>query len=89
MNKTELAKVVAKEVDLTVAQTLSVIDRVVDSIAKAVNDGDTVTIKDFGTFEKVLRQSRTGVGPTGVSWTSEARNVPVFRPGRGFRERIA
>jgi DNA-binding protein HU-beta len=95
MNKTELIAAVAKKTGLTKVQAAEVVNVIFDTdpgkgvIAIAIDAGDTVTLPGFGTFATTTRQAREGRNPqTGQSLKIAARKVPVFRPGKGLKERV-
>ena len=62
---------------------------VFDVIEETVASGDKVSLPDFGTFERKHKEARTMRNPqTGESMVSEAKNVPAFKAGTGFKERV-
>ena len=89
MNKSSLVRDVIRRVGAE-ADVASVVDAVLAGIRDAVVKGDRVSLSGFGTFDRVRRNPRTGRNPhTGEPVQIPARNVPVFRPGSGFREAVA
>jgi len=55
-----------------------------------VKKGEKVAIIGFGNFEARQRAARTGVNPkTGKKMTIPAKKVPVFRPGKAFKEAVS
>ena len=62
-------------------------NRSIDTIIKAVADGDKIQLTGFGTFEQRQRNARTGVDPrTGNSIEIPASKVPAFKAGKGFKD---
>lgn len=95
MNKTELIAKLAKKTGMTKQQAADAVNAIFDTdagqgiIAVALDAGDTVTLPGFGTFATKRRSAREGRNPqTGASMKIEARTVPVFRAGRGLKERV-
>ncbi|WP_293335134.1 HU family DNA-binding protein [Microcoleus sp. CAWBG58] len=89
MNKKELVEAVADRADTTQKQTNAVFDALIEVITKAVARGEKVTIVGFGTFEKRDRKAREGRNPkTGQSLQIPATLVPVFTPGKTFKEAV-
>jgi DNA-binding protein HU-beta len=95
MNKTELAKKLAKKADLSEAKAGEVVAAIfgTDSgegiIATELDAGRKVTITGFGTFESRRRAARRGRNPaTGQQINIPARKYAHFRPGQGLRQRI-
>jgi DNA-binding protein HU-beta len=86
MNKAELIEHVAKETNLTKAQTERFLDCTIDAIRKTVKKGDEVKLVGFGTFTKAKRKARTGRNPqTGKAIKIPAAWYPKFRPGAEFK----
>jgi DNA-binding protein HU-beta len=59
---------------------------VLDTIQRAVAQGEKVALTGFGVFEKVERAARTGRNPrTGETVKVKKTSVPKFRPGTQFK----
>ncbi|WP_320819819.1 HU family DNA-binding protein [Thalassolituus sp.] len=87
MRKPELAAAIAEKADLTKEKAAEVLNVVTDQIAKALGEGDSVTLIGFGTFEVRNRAERQGKNPqTGAPITIAAAKVPAFKPGKGLKE---
>ncbi|MCK5847973.1 MAG: HU family DNA-binding protein [Caldisericia bacterium] len=90
MTKTELIKVVAKKSELSQKDTDKVLNNFFDTVKETVKDGEKVAVIGFGNFEARERASRIGVNPkTRKKMTIPAKRVPVFRPGKAFKEAVA
>ncbi len=86
MNKAELIEHIAKETNMTKAQTERMLDATIDTIRKSVKKGDEVKLVGFGTFTKAKRKARTGRNPqTGKAIKIPAAWYPKFRPGSEFK----
>jgi DNA-binding protein HU-beta len=95
MNKTELAKKLAKRTDLSEAKAAEVVAIIFGTdagegiIATELDAGRKVTITGFGTFESRRRAARRGRNPsTGQQIDIPARKYAHFRPGQGLRHRV-
>jgi nucleoid DNA-binding protein len=89
MNKNELAQLVAKEADLTLAQALTTIDTITHAVQKTLKKGDAVTLVGFGTFKVTKRAARMGVNPqTKAKIKIPAKNVVKFSAGKDLKEAI-
>ena len=95
MNKTEMIAKLAKKTGLTRQQATEVVNAIFDTdpgqgiIAVALDAGDTVTLPGFGTFGTARRKAREGRNPqTGAALKIAARTVPVFRAGKGLKDRV-
>ena len=95
MNKTELIAKLAKKTGLTKAQASEAVNAIFETdpgkgiIAIALDAGDSVTLPGFGTFGTARRKAREGRNPqTGAALKIAARTVPVFRAGKGLKDRV-
>lgn len=89
MNRGELVKLMAIKADTTQEAANALLGSFIDCITQAVADGEKVTIVGFGTFESRDRAARPGRNPkTGKPITIPAAVVPVFIPGKNFREAV-
>jgi len=95
MNKTEMIAKLAKKTGLTKQQASDAVNAIFDTdpghgiIAVELDAGRTVTLPGFGTFATAQRKAREGRNPqTGATIKIAARKVPVFRAGKGLKERI-
>ena len=89
MNKGELIKKVVARIGGTEKKTGATLDAILETITAAVASGDKVTLVGFGTFEARERQERKGRNPkTGELLTIPATVVPVFSPGKAFKDAI-
>jgi DNA-binding protein HU-beta len=89
MNKSELIQSVAESIDMPKATTAKAIDAIIDSVKKALADGDTVTLIGFGTFTVRDRAARVGRNPrTGKPINIKAAKVPVFKPGKALKDAV-
>lgn len=89
MNKTDLIDRIAETAGLTKADSNRALDAAFDAIAKALKNGDTVTLIGFGTFLVRKRKARTGRNPqTGKEIQIPASLLPAFRPGKGLKDEV-
>ena len=90
MTKTDLVKEVAKKAKLSQKDTEAAVNVFFETVKGAVKKGEKVAIIGFGNFEARQRAARTGVNPkTGKKMTIPAKKVPVFRPGKAFKEAVS
>ncbi len=89
MNKSELIGVVAEKTEMSKKDTEKAVNAVFESIMETLAKGDKVQLVGFGTFEVRERKQREGRNPaTGETITIPALNVPVFKAGKAFKERV-
>lgn len=87
MKKTELIAAVAEQSGLSKKDAEKALNATIDTIIKAVADGDKIQLTGFGTFEQRQRNARTGCDPrTGKTIEIPASKVPAFKAGKGFKD---
>ena len=96
MNKTEMAKKLAKKTGLNQAKASEVIDTIFSTepgqgiIAVELDAGQDVSIAGFGKFETRRRKARSGRNPaTGVTIQIAATTVAAFKPAKGLKDRVS
>jgi integration host factor subunit beta len=89
MTKAELVDEIAQKADLTRKHSEVIVDAVFSSIIEALQGGDKIELRGFGSFRVRHRAKRTGRNPkTGDSVLVPAKKVPYFKPGKELRELI-
>ncbi|HME43372.1 MAG TPA: HU family DNA-binding protein [Syntrophorhabdales bacterium] len=89
MTKADLIAAVATDADVKKSVVEKTLDVFMDTIAKALKQGDKITLTGFGTFQCSRRAARTGRNPkTGEEITISACTVPRFKPGNKLREAL-
>ncbi len=95
MNKKEMAEKLAKNCDLSGAKAAEVINTIFATnsghgiIAIELDAGRKVQIPGFGTFSTKHRGARKGRNPaTGKEIDIAAKTYPVFKPGKGLKDRV-
>ena len=89
MTKAELVEEVSRVSDLTRKHSEVIVEAVFSSILDALQRGDKIELRGFGSFKIRRRDSRTGRNPkTGAGVTVPAKRVPHFKPGKELRELV-
>lgn len=95
MNKTEMAKKLAKLEDISESKASDILNSIFGTdagegiLAIELDAGRKVTITGFGTFETRSRAARTGRNPaTGESIQIPAKKYAHFRAGQGLKDRV-
>jgi DNA-binding protein HU-beta len=89
MNKTDLIEAMADAADISKAAAGRALDGMVDAIAKALKEGDSVSVIGFGTFVLRERAARTGRNPrTGEEITIAASKSPAFKAGKALKDAV-
>ena len=90
MTKVELVNAVAENANVTKKVAADAVSAVFAAIEGALAAGDKGQLVGFGSFEVRERAARMGRNPQDPSKTIEipAKKVPVFRPGKGLKDKV-
>ena len=89
MNRTELSREFAKKTGVSQKEALKYIDLITASIVEAMEKGERVEIRGFGSFIVKKYEKRTGVNPkSGAKITIPATKLPSFKPGKDLKDKI-
>ena len=92
MTKADLVARAAEAVGLRITKKHCgiVVDAFLDAVKDALERGEGIEIRGFGTFKVRHRKARAARNPkTGERVDVAARAMPVFRPSRLLRDRVA
>ena len=85
----DIVNAMATEAGISRAKAGVALNALIREVVGALNKGEKVTIRGFGTFSVSGREARTGRNPaTGTPMAIPARRVPKFTPGKGLREAV-
>ena len=89
MTKADLVEEVTQIGDLTRRDGEVVVDTVFDAVIQALQTGDKIEIRGFGSFRTRQRNSRIGRNPkTGEKVDVPAKRVPFFKPSKELRDLV-
>jgi DNA-binding protein HU-beta len=89
MTKANLIDQLASATQLTKKDAEQVIDAALAAIADALQQGEKVDLRGFGSFQVTRKKERQGRNPkTGEALTIAARSVAVFKPSKELAERV-
>jgi integration host factor subunit beta len=89
MTKAELVEEVARAAELTKKDSEVIVDEVFKNIIQALNRGEKIELRGFGSFRVRQRDARRGRNPkTGEPVDIPAKSVPYFKPGKELKELI-
>ena len=89
MTKAELVDEVGREAALTRKHSEVIVDAVFSSIVEALQRGDKIELRGFGSFRLRRRDSRRGRNPkTGDRVDVPPKYVPYFKPGKELKDLI-
>ena len=90
MTKSELIDAVAEHTpQISKRDAAVVVDTIFDSLAKALQRGERVEIRGFGSFQIKIHPAHEGRNPvTGQPMPIPARRRPLFKAGKELRELV-
>ena len=92
MTKADLVEQVTDAIGpgITKKDCALVVDAFLNALKLAVVEGDNIEIRGFGTFKVKHRKSRMARNPrTGEPVQVPSRAVPIFKPSKQLRARVA
>jgi integration host factor subunit beta len=92
MTKADLVEQVAEAIGpgITKKDCALVVDGFLNAVKLALAQGENIEIRGFGTFKVRDRKSRLARNPrTGDSVEVPSRSVPVFKPSKHLRSKVA
>lgn len=89
MNKQELITNMSEKSNLTKKDTELALNAFMETVKETLETGDKVQLVGWGTFLTRERAARIGRNPkTKEEIQIPASTVPVFKPGKAFKERV-
>lgn len=90
MNKSELIEVLAARKEISIKKAEEIINTIFDSMMSAMQNGERIEIRGFGSFVIKDYKSYTGRNPkTGEPIEVRPKKLPFFKVGKEIRERVA
>jgi integration host factor subunit beta len=89
MNKSDLVKALAKQMDLPIRKAEEIVDMVFKTMTAAMIAGNRIEIRGFGSFVVKKYEGYTGRNPkTGQKITVKTKYLPFFKTGKELREKL-
>ena len=90
MNKSDLLKTISEKTDSLNEEDLEqTVNIILNLVSNALNSGDRVEIRNFGTFSIRSRDQRISRNPkTGTAVLVEAKRHPYFRASKYLKESL-
>lgn len=89
MIKADLIDAIAAETKFSKKDTDLFIKAFIETVSKALEEGDNVQLLGFGTFEVGERAAREGRNPkTGETVKIPASKTPKFKAGKALKDRV-
>ena len=89
LTRADLSEAVHEDVGLTRQDSAGLVERTLDLIAEALEDGKTVKLSGFGVFQVRAKRARMGRNPkTGEPAAIQPRRVIGFRASQVMKARV-
>lgn len=90
MTRSELIAIMAEHAGISKQDAERMVSVLTDTVTQALEQGEKVQLAGFGTFEVKERQPKVGRDiHTHEPITIPAARVPVFRPSKSLKDRVA
>ena len=90
LTRADLAEVINRKMGFSRAESLAMVETILDQMCDALADGENVKISGFGTFLLRDKNQRIGRNPkTGIEVPITPRRVLTFRASQILKDRIA
>ncbi len=87
LTKADLIEEVLRITELPRKESEEVVETVFDSIIQALQSGDKIEIRGFGSFRTRERRGRIGRNPkTGAKVEVPAKKIPYFKPSKELKD---
>jgi integration host factor subunit beta len=89
LNKMDLIQEVSRVVEGSLKDGEAIVDQIFGSIVRALQAGDKVEIRGFGSFHTRQRKARIARNPkTGASVSVPPKKVPFFKPSKDLKQLV-
>jgi integration host factor subunit beta len=89
VKKADLVEEVARVTDLPLKESEAIVETIFGSIISALQGGDRIEIRGFGSFSIHHRRGRIGRNPnTGTKVEVPPKRIPVFKPSRELKNHV-
>lgn len=90
LTRADLAETINRKMGLSRAESLDLVEEILDKMCSALSQGENVKISGFGSFVLRDKKERIGRNPkTGIEVPITPRRVMTFRASQLLKERIA
>ena len=87
VTKADLVEEVVRITELPRKESEEAVETVFESIIQALQGGDKIEIRGFGSFRTRQRRGRTGRNPkTGEKVDVPAKRIPFFKPSKELKD---
>jgi integration host factor subunit alpha len=90
LTRADIADALHRKIGLSRAESIDLVESILEEMSVALESGDNVKISGFGSFVLRDKGERVGRNPkTGIEVPIQPRRVLTFRPSQTMRQRIA
>ena len=90
LTRADLAETINRKMGLSRAESLDLVEAILDKMTDALADGENVKISGFGSFVLRDKNERIGRNPkTGVEVPITPRRVLIFRASQALRDKVS
>jgi integration host factor subunit beta len=87
MTKADLVEEVIRVTELGRKESEAIVETIFDSIIQALQTGDKIEIRGFGSFRTRQRRGRIGRNPkTGAKVEVPPKRIPFFKPSKELKD---
>ena len=87
MTKADLIEEVSRLAELTRKDSEIIVETIFDSIIEAIQKGEKIEIRGFGSFRTRQRRGRVGRNPkTGAKVEVPPKKIPFFKPSKELKD---
>ena len=89
VTKADLVEEVVRVTELPRKESETVVETIFESIIGALQSGDRIEIRGFGSFRTRQRRGRTGRNPkTGAKVEVPPQKIPFFKPSKELKDHV-
>ena len=89
MNNKEFTSELSRRLGYTLKDTSELVTSLLSDMTRQLEEGNTISIQGFGTFEVKKKAERISVNPTnGKRYLVPPKLVPVFKPSSAMKGRL-
>ncbi len=89
VTKADLVEEVVRVTELPRKESEAVVETIFESIIGALQGGDRIEIRGFGSFRTRQRRGRTGRNPkTGAKVEVPPKRIPFFKPSKELKDHV-
>src|SRR5262244_2578810 len=87
LTKADLIEEVLKVTELPRKESETIVETIFDSIIEAIQKGEKIEIRGFGSFRTRQRRGRVGRNPkTGAKVEVPPKKIPFFKPSKELKD---